>query len=323
MNFIKIITVFNWIVIAVLGFLVIAETLFPAKGGDAAGRGLGIFIYWAALIAVIILLILNLLPYTWSKYTAFGLIVIPVALFKLSPVIGRIKRGIADRQEYAKPIFEDKERDDIARAVRDGEPEKVKKLLATPVARLNDRGELLGFAVSEASHSSYKPEEKLTCVKILLDNGASLDSANTIESPIHMGAAATGRANLLRLLLEQGASANARQYYLTYHIIFEAIGAYHEPEQVVRVLLDFGADLKVTALFDDEKGKVTPLYRAAQLGRWGICAALLEKGADRDTRAADGTSFQSMYEEALQDFSPDGYCTQADFDRLKAVMESR
>jgi hypothetical protein len=40
MNILKIITILNWIVIALLGFLVAAETLFPTKGGEAAGRGM-------------------------------------------------------------------------------------------------------------------------------------------------------------------------------------------------------------------------------------------------------------------------------------------
>ncbi|WP_332367988.1 hypothetical protein [Spirosoma telluris] len=37
----KYMTIVNWIAIAFLSYLVIASLLFPAKGGDAAGRGMG------------------------------------------------------------------------------------------------------------------------------------------------------------------------------------------------------------------------------------------------------------------------------------------
>jgi hypothetical protein len=323
MNIIKLITIFNWVVIGVLAYLVAAETLFPAKGGDAAGRGMGQFIYVVAIVALILMGILNFLPYNWAKYTAFGVVVVPFLFTIIEPLYQKMKRRASFMIEDAKPIFEDKERDQIARAVHEGQPDKLKKLLETPVARLNDnKGELLGYAVGEATSSAYRPSEKIECVRILLENGASLDSANTLEEPIHLSAAFAGNAKLLRLLLEHGAKANARQYYTTNYIIFEAIAGYQEPEASVRALLEFGADVTVTALFDDEKGKVTPLYRAAQTGRWSVCVALLEKGADPDFVAKDGTSFRTYLEEANSGgFYPDGYSTKEDFERVKALAK--
>ena len=63
LNMEKIISIVNWIVIAVLAFMVIMETLNPTKGGDAAGRGIGQAIYYLAIMGVIVLVILNLLPF--------------------------------------------------------------------------------------------------------------------------------------------------------------------------------------------------------------------------------------------------------------------
>lgn len=56
MNLLKIITIFNWIVIALIGFLVIAETITstPSKGGDAYGRSIGMAIYYLAIIALVV-----------------------------------------------------------------------------------------------------------------------------------------------------------------------------------------------------------------------------------------------------------------------------
>ena len=94
MNLLKIITILNWFVIANIGFLVAAETLFPAKGGDAAGRGMGQAIYYLAIIALVVLLGLNLLPYKWAKYTAFGLVAVPILYVQLNPTWRKWTRAV-------------------------------------------------------------------------------------------------------------------------------------------------------------------------------------------------------------------------------------
>lgn len=322
MNIIKIITILNWIVVAILGFLVIAETLTPTKGGDAAGRGIGQAIYYLAIIAFFVLLGLNLLPYNWAKYTAFALVVLPVVYIKIAPSWQNLKRDIRNIREDAKPIFDDKERDQIARAIRDGQTETVKNLLQTTSPGLGKDAELLAYAIGEANHSSYKPEEKLECVRLFFQAGASLNSANRgLEVPLHFAAADVGNPALLRILLEHGADANAMHFYFKRHILFEAVGSHQEPDATVRVLLDFGADPNATAVYDEEEGTITPLWRAAKLERWGICATLIERGADQNFKTADGKTFRSLFEEAAENFTPHGYATQEDFDRLKSVLK--
>lgn len=322
MNIIKIITVLNWLVIAILAFLVIAETLSPAKGGDAAGRGMGQAIYYLAIIALFVLLGLNLLPYNWAKYTAFALVALPILFIKVAPSWRNMKRNVSNMLEEAKPIFPDKERDRIARAIYEGKSGKVWELLQTPPPNLNEDGELLAYAINAVGHSGYKPEERMKCLKLLFQAGAKLDSVNRgSEVPIHFVAADVGNAKLLRLLLEHGADANAQHRYFKRHILFEAVGAHGEPEATVKVLLDFGADPNATAVHDDEQGPITPLWRAAELGRWGICATLIEHGADPNFKTADGKTFRSLVEEAAQNFTPHGYATQEDFERLKRTLK--
>lgn len=321
MNIIKIITILNWVVIAILGFLVLAETLSPTKGGDAAGKGIGQAIYYLAIIAFFVLLFLNLLPYNWAKYTAFALVVLPIVYIKIAPSWRSLQRDIRNVREDAKPIFPDKERDQIARAIRDGKVETVKNLLQTTPSRPIEDGELLGYAIGEANHSSYKPEEKLEIVRLFFEAGAKLDSANSgLEVPLHFAAADVGNAAMLRLLLEKGADANAMHFHFKRHILFEAVGSHGEPEATVRVLLDFGANPNVTAVYDEEQGPITPLWRAAELERWGICATLIERGANPNFKTADGKTVRSFIEETSQNFSPHGYATQEDFDRLKNVL---
>ncbi|MGB3085980.1 MAG: hypothetical protein WBB21_14755, partial [Saprospiraceae bacterium] len=58
----KIITLFNWIaiaVIAVVAFLLIVEELSHKGGGDAAVQGMGKGILQLAIITLIVLLVLN------------------------------------------------------------------------------------------------------------------------------------------------------------------------------------------------------------------------------------------------------------------------
>lgn len=321
MNLLKIITLLNWLVIAILGFLVVAETLSPTKGGDAAGKGMGQAIYYLAIIALVVLTGLNLLPYNWARYTAFALVALPAFYIQVAPSWRNLKRGVRNMIEEAKPIFPDKERDRIARAIYDGKPEKVSEYLQTPLPSLNENGELLAFAINAVNHSGYKTAERLECVRLLFQSGAKLDSVNRLlEVPIHMAVADVGNAALLRLLLENGADANAQHKYFKRHILFEAIGSHQEPEASVKALFDFGANPNVTAVFDEDKGPVTPLWRAAEMGRWGVCVALLEKGADPDIKRADGTSFRTFAAEAEKNFVPDGYSTREDFERLKNVL---
>ncbi|MBX2892540.1 MAG: ankyrin repeat domain-containing protein [Saprospiraceae bacterium] len=322
MNIIKIITVLNWLVIAILAFLVIAETLSPAKGGDAAGRGMGQAIYYLAIIALFVLLGLNLLPYNWAKYTAFALVALPILFIKVAPSWRNMKRNVSNMLEEAKPIFPDKERDRIARAIYEGKSGKVWELLQTPPPNLNEDGELLAYAINAVGHSGYKPEERMKCLKLLFQAGAKLDSVNRgLEVPIHFAAADVGNAELLRLLLEHGADANAQHRYFKRHILFEAVGAHGEPEATVKTLLDFGADPNATAVHDDEQGPITPLWRAAELGRWGICATLIERGADSNIKTADGKSFRSLVEKVSENFTPHYFASQEDFDRLKKILK--
>lgn len=319
MNIVKIIAIFNWIVIGILALLVSAETLFPAKGGDAAGRGMGLAIYYLAIIALVVLLVLNLLPYNWAKYTAFAFVAVPFLWIQLMPSWQKYKRRIKDAAEWAKPIYEDPWRDRMARAVRDGEPEKLRQILEKQEARLNQDGELLGYAIGEASGASYRPDEKRACVRLLFDAGARLDSINS-EVSMLMAPAANGDAKMLRLLLEHGADANAQPPSFHCTALFEALGGYIEPEASVRTLLEFGADPNATAVFDDEDGPITPLIRAAVLERWNLCLILLEKGANPDFKTKQGKSLREFVQEADGSFTGGGYSTREDFEKLKKAL---
>ncbi|MBL0171317.1 MAG: ankyrin repeat domain-containing protein [Gemmatimonadaceae bacterium] len=321
----KIVAVLNWVAVGIICLVAGAEALSPAKGGDAATRGFGQAFFVLAFIAVVVLVGLNVLPFNWTKYVALGLVALPILFFQIWPVWQekqRIARNEARyKMEDAQPIFEDQQRDQIARAIRGGDLDKLKVLLQSPVERLNERGALLANAISEASYAGYRDEEKLEGVRLLLAAGAKFDSTKALDVPPHFSAAQGGRVELLRLLLEQGADANAYQVHLEYSILFEAVAATGTPEAAVRALLEFGADPNATAVFDKAVGPMTPLWRAARLNRWGVCAALLEHGADPNFKLAGGPSFRDYVQEAEKGLSQSDVERRADFDRMKKVLD--
>ncbi len=324
----KIVTIINWIVIGLLGLLVAAETLFPAKGGDAAGRGMGQAFYYLAIIAFFVLLGLNLLPFPWAKYTGLGLILLPIFLIKFDSMYVGLKKWMARTPEGfnqdGTPWFRDAQKQRLALAIYNGDVDQVKKLLQTPIPELNagesDGTTMLQFAVNETAYTSYKPEAKLECVKLLFDAGAKFDTTNRQENPIHLGAATTGSAQLLKLLLEHGADPNARDVYFHKPVLFEAISSYKEPGESVQILLDFGADPNATAAEGDDP-PMSALLFAARAGRWKVCRLLIERGADVRFTTTDGNSLRTYIEPDDPYFRGDGYSTRADFDAVKKAIQ--
>lgn len=321
----KIIYFFNWVCIGLLALVAILLLLDPNKGGgDAATKGLGTALLYLSLMALMVLLGLNLLPWNWSKYVAFALILSPMLFYVASSKLDSYKRAVSARIEAARPIFEDPALDRPARLIRDGEAEALQKILPSlPPAVLRSE-DLLWYAVQEASYGGYRPDEKLQCVRLLLDAGAPFDSLLTEDTPVQSSAASTGNAAVLRLLFERGVDANMRDPHFDRPYLFEAVASYMDPLASVQVFLDFGADPNATAVFDDEDGPVTPLIRAAQLGKWKICAFLIEHGAKPGFTTPNGKSCAYYMDQAAEDISQYGNPeTQADFARLQKLMEKR
>lgn len=317
---IKIITIINWLVIAVLAFVVISDMLTPKTGGgEAAGRGYAEYYSLVAKIALVVLVILNLIPYPFAKYATFALIVIPPLIFRLEPIYRNFKIVVRQKMEAAKPIFDDKNLDAIARAALKGDVEQFQKRLEKRPHNLEKDTEFLIFLLLEAN-SSYKTKEKIQCLRLLFDAGAKLEAIGSGYEEMHFQPAASGNLELLRFLLEKGLDANCRQKSSDRPILFEAIEAYQEPEATVRLLLEFGAKPNVVAVRDPENGPISPLFHAAKWERWGICAALLEHGADPNVKSETGVTFLQLFQEADQIFNGDGYTTRKDFERAKRLM---
>ena len=196
----KIIYFFNWICIGLLVLFVLLLLLDPNKGGgDAATKGLGTAFIILGSVALAVLLLLNLLPWPWTKYLAFALILTPPLLYFGSSKWSSFKRAQRARIEAAKPIFDDPNLDRLARLIEAGEPESLQKRLPSEPQEVVQSEDLLWFALQEASSSSYRSNEKLQCLRVLLDAGAPLDTLLKGDTPVQSSAANTGNAAVLRL----------------------------------------------------------------------------------------------------------------------------
>jgi ankyrin repeat protein len=319
MSLIKIVTILNWVIIVVLGFMLLLEFLSPSRGGgDAAGKGIGQAIITLLLILFVVLIILNVLPYAWPKYLGLFLVAFPFLYFALWPKWQEMQRKRAQEIEAARPIYDDPDMERCARLIKNRDVDSLKKQLAEPAMTPEKKDDLLTFAIAEA-RNNYEPEVEIACVRALFDAGAKLPTHP--DSQVHIQVAYSGNVDLLRFLLEKGADANANLPALERSILFEAIDAHQEPEATVRLLLEHGAKTDATGIYDPEEGPISPLLRAAILGRWGVCLALLEHGADINFTSSTGRSFKSILEEAGKDFSSNGYSTQEDFDRLNKYLK--
>ena len=153
---------------------------------------------------------------------------------------------------------------------------------------LLDRGAGIDFqggfgrntALMEAAQGGY-----VGLVELLLTYGADVNIRNDhCATALHM--AHTRRPKIFQLLVEHGADVNAcnDKGETTLSLV---CGKYHDgyAEDIVRMLLDSGADIHSTAVFGD-----TALLRAAGEGSCRIMQVLIEYGADCHVRNNYGRS---------------------------------
>ncbi len=114
-------------------------------------------------------------------------------------------------------------------------------------------------------------------VKLLLEKGATAQEKNNALN----GAAFSGQTAVVRFLLEQGADVNARDSYGG-SPLYNAISAYlpfleskYDPIETIRFLLDHGADVNIK-----QRHGWTPLMLAADVNRKDLVQMLLAKGAE-------------------------------------------
>ena len=66
----KIIAIINWVLIGFIGLLLLYGITLMNPNSDAAGKGVETTLFAVAFVVLLILIGMNLLPYTWVKITA-------------------------------------------------------------------------------------------------------------------------------------------------------------------------------------------------------------------------------------------------------------
>lgn len=125
-------------------------------------------------------------------------------------------------------------------------------------------------------------------VNFLLDKGLKIEGKNEQGQTALMSAAAAGHAEVVKTLLDRGASVNAidvhRRSVLNHAVFLRG------HIEVIKVLLDWGADIHAR---HDPVNRTT-LMDAAQGGFLEVVKLLIEKGADVNARDSNGQTALSL-----------------------------
>jgi hypothetical protein len=309
----KIITTTNWIFIGIYGALVIFTLMTVNRSGsDAAGRGMesGLAVFGTLVLAGII--VLNLLPYRFSKITALIVLSLP-AIFGLFNGISNYfelqkQRRDAVAVENGSFYFPDVERQQIAAVVAVGDVEQLKTLLQKTPRQINQCGyqstTLLDFAAMTAV-KSQNPQRILQCMEVLMEHGATFQGPDSLHLPTHFQVCETGSPALLEWFLAKGVDPNERPHQGS-PILFKVMDLDVERLEKVKVLLDHGADPNAPAGSHEYTIRpfTSPLMYAAQRQSWAICQLLLERGANPAYRTPEGEDLKTVlakYEEPYED----------------------
>lgn len=165
---------------------------------------------------------------------------------------------------------------EIHKAVREGDIEKVKTLLEENPELVNTKGDLQG----EMPIHWAATQGKLDIVKLLIEKGADLNVFNIYgDSPLH-GASQRGFASIVDLLIKKGADLDAESLSSQHSAInYAAMGGHID---VVNLLLEKGANIEIKT-----QGS-TALHLAARGGHRNIVELLINNGLDVNLQIDDG-----------------------------------
>lgn len=128
---------------------------------------------------------------------------------------------------------------------------------------------------------------KVAEVESLVEAGADINGANTTgQTPLHL-AVANGNAEMVRVLLEDGAELDlpdASEQCSALHV-----AAQNGDVDIVKLLVRYGADLEACT-----RRQQTPLHLAALHGHPGVVAQLLRYHVRLDSQDADGMTAQQL-----------------------------
>ncbi|WP_420147519.1 ankyrin repeat domain-containing protein [Spirosoma sp.] len=329
----KYIIVINWVFVAILGLLLAISFLSPTKGGDAAGQGMGQAILNLATIALVLLLILNLIPFPWAKYTAFALVLLPFAVMLLDSASTGAKDLISaikyDKSDYdGSRYFPDQQRKTIMSAIYDDDIEEVDELLREPVLQINDldidqKQTILDYTATHYSPYSRDWEKTKRILELLIAAGATINSTNPARVSTHAAIVWNATSDQLKFFLDHGADPNANGEN-NVPILYEAIRSGGEDSvEKVKLLLDRGAKIDVVATYDQYTRNYSPLLFASSFEYWDVCLLLIRRGADIHYTSPDGNTLQQYIQLFTQRYNELKETPSPEFEELKTIVDEQ
>ena len=310
----KALTILAWILFGIDALMVINLWLVKNMGDDAAGRGMATG--FAMLLTPVVLALGALLFWSTRSGSRPGVLValavlgIPLWMGIANygkEVTGQLLRGARRRQELAYPA---PRLSDLARALRDKDPARVRALVAgAPLdwsARNSEGMTILGFAVARVI-DMYRTPQDVESVRILLEAGAPPDSdilgPDKVLLEWVLGGNAQEAHDVLQLLFKAGADPNVTTIDAGDRRSLLFISYMDLPE--LRIFVEHGVNLEALDTRSDQLGW-NVLMQAANNGDWPTAQFLLEAGARTDVVAADGhTTLRTILADAAQGYQRD------------------
>ncbi|MBI5237044.1 MAG: ankyrin repeat domain-containing protein [Deltaproteobacteria bacterium] len=127
-------------------------------------------------------------------------------------------------------------------------------------------------------------------VRILLDNGADVNAEDkTMGDSVLSNAVMKGHVDITRLLLDRGANANYRNHEMS--VLHQAILLTPNPDpSIAGLLLDKGADVNSAIVRPEPFIGWTALHISAARGLADMARILLDRGADVNAKSASGVT---------------------------------
>ncbi|MFC5412790.1 hypothetical protein ACFPMF_25925 [Larkinella bovis] len=327
----KIIALTNWSLLGAYAILVIYLALtLPESGSDPAGRGLAVGYLPGGVGLLVALFGLNLLPFRFTRMAVLVAALVPFGVglreaasrFYDAQQLQQTERGRWDGSFY----FREPDQLRIAEAIAANDVVQLRTLLAEAFL-LNESGEehitLLDFATLRAV-GSENPAAHLPLLELLLENGALIETDDTLHTPTHALVARQSPAVLLEWFLKKGADPNARHCRKQdIPVLFAVLDDPKDRVKKVELLLEHGADPN-SIYPPTAPGWLAGhpvLLAAARQDLWGVCRALLKHGADATVAGPQKLTFRGVVAQRGKTYAETG-AVPADFVALQKSLNN-
>ncbi|MEZ4888493.1 MAG: ankyrin repeat domain-containing protein [Chitinophagales bacterium] len=294
---------------------------------DAAGRGMSGGFIIVGVVALIVLIIFNFLPFRLTKIISFF-----IALVPLISLLSNLRHELSYRIQKNKGsiYFDAKPMQDMAVAIQKGYVETVEELAPQIQSDINQISKNQTTLLHLAVQGRYGTElidgkllegnRMLEMVEILLKNGADPNIHHHYYDPPLVYASDFNSTQLLGLLLQYGANPNTKDNTGVPILCKFIRQNVPQLEEKVALFLENGADPNIEFSNVGWSGTLSLLMMAAEEQQWGVCKLLLEKGANPDFQPSSeyAKTFGQWLEYHQADYAEKGEALPDDF---KAFLE--